>query len=59
MYATTIMDTSAIKAWERAMIFIANSPLRLKFGGGTEVKHALDSQVSIILDKNAIDELLN
>ena len=59
MYATTIIDTSGMKAWERTMLFIANSPLRLKFGGGTEVKNALDSQVSIILDKNAVDELLN
>lgn len=48
-----------MKAWERAMLFVANSPLRLKFGGGTEVKHALDSQVSIILDENAVNELLN
>ena len=59
MYATTIIETSAMKAWERTMLFVANSPLRLKFGGGTEVKHALDSQVHIILDKNAVDELLN
>ena len=59
MYATTIIDTSAMKAWERAMLFIANSPLELKFGGGAEVKHASDSQVHIILDKNAINELLN
>jgi thymidylate synthase len=59
MYAMTIMETSAMKAWERAMLFIANSPEKLKFGGGTEVKHALDSQVTIILDKNAVDELLN
>lgn len=59
MYATTIIDTSAMKAWERAMLFIANSPSELRFGGGTEVKHALDSQVHIILDKNAIDELLS
>ena len=59
MYATTIIETSAMKAWEKAMYFIANSPLNLTFGGGTEVKHALDSQVSIILDKNAVNELLN
>ena len=59
MYATTIIETSAMKAWEKAMYFVANSPSRLKFGGGTEVKHALDSQLSIILDKNAVDELLN
>ena len=59
MYATTILETSAMKAWERAMLFVAGSPLRLKFGGGTEVKHALDSQVSIILDNNAINELLS
>ena len=59
MYATTIMETSAMKAWERAMLFVAKSPLRLTFGGGTEVKHALDSQTSIILDENAIYELLN
>lgn len=59
MYATTIIDSSAMKAWERAMNFVAKSPERLKFGGGTEVKHAYDSQVSIILDENAINELLN
>jgi len=59
MYSTTIIETSAMKAWERAMYFIANSPLKLKFGGGTEVKHAFDSQVSIILDQNAINELFN
>lgn len=59
MYSCCIIETSGMKAWERAMLFVANSPLRLKFGGGKEVKHALDSQVSIILDKNAVDELLN
>ena len=59
MYATTIFETSAMKAWERAMYFVANSPLKLKFGGGAEVKHALDSQTSIILDENAINELIN
>lgn len=59
LYATTIIETSAMKAWERSMYFIANSPLDLRFGGGTEIKHALDSQVSIILDQNAINELLN
>ncbi|MCK4529449.1 hypothetical protein KAW18_18955 [candidate division WOR-3 bacterium] len=59
MYATTILDTSAMKAWERAMLFVAKSPLGLTFGGGTEIKHALDSQASIILDENAVNELLN
>lgn len=59
MYATTIIETSAMKAWERGMYFIANSPLKLRFGGGREIKHALDSQVQIILDENAINELLN
>ena len=59
MYATTIIETSVMKAWERAMLFVSKSPLSLKFGGGTEVKHVLDSQVSIILDNNAINELLN
>ena len=59
MYATTIIETSSMKAWERAMLFVANSPTRLKFGGDTEVKHALDSQVSIILDEYAINECLN
>ena len=48
-----------MKAWERAMIFVAKSPLQLKFGGSTEVKHAVDSQVTIILDENAINEALN
>ena len=59
MYSKTIMETSAMIAWEKAMTFVANSPLKLRFGGGTEIKHALDSQVSIILDKNAVNELLN
>lgn len=59
MYSKTIIETSAMIAWEKAMEFVAYSPLKLKFGGGTEIKHALDSQVSIILDNNAIDELLN
>lgn len=59
MYATTIIDTSAMKAWEKAMNFVAKSPLKLKFGGGDEIKYASDSQVSIILDKNAVNELLN
>jgi len=53
------METNFAKAWERAMLFVANSPQELKFGGGTEVKKARDSQVSIILNKNAIDDALN
>lgn len=59
MYSTTIMETSFPKAWERAVQFVSKSPLELKFGGGTEIKKARDSQVSIILDKNAVQEALN
>lgn len=59
MYATTIMETSAMKAWERAVLFIAKSPLELKFGGGDEIKIANDSQVSFILDENAVNEVLS
>ena len=58
MYATTIIDTSFPKAWERAVEFVRVSLLELKFGGGKEVKHALDSQTEIILDKHAIQEVL-
>lgn len=58
MYATTIIDTSFPKAWERAVRFVRVSPLELRFGGGREIKHALDSQTDIILSKHAIQEVL-
>lgn len=58
MYATTIIETSFSKAWERAMIFVSKSQLNLIFGGGDEIKRARDSQVSIILDTNAIKAAL-
>lgn len=59
MYATTIIDTSFPKAWERAVEFVRESPMNLTFGGGKEVKHALDSQTTIILDRHAILDVLN
>lgn len=58
MYATTILETSMMKAWEQAMLFVADSPLKLTFGGGTEVKYARDSQTTIILNENAVQEAL-
>ena len=59
MYSCCIIETSMMKCWQRAMLFVAKSPLELTFGGGDEIKKAKDSQVSIILDKNAVQEALN
>jgi len=59
MYARTIIETSFPKAWERAVEFVRESPMNLTFGGGKEVKHAVDSQTTIILDKHANLDVLN
>lgn len=58
MYAKTIHSVSFQKAWEEAVNFVKNSPERLTFGGGIEVKHARDSQTTIILDEHAVREVL-
>ena len=58
MYATTIMETSLALAWQRAIEFVSKSPEKIKFGGGKEVKHATDSQTTILLDSNAVNEAL-
>lgn len=58
MYSKTIISVSFPKAWEEAVKFVRKSPQRIQFGGGSEIKHAVDSQVQIILDHNAIDEAL-
>jgi len=58
MYSKTIIDTSFPKAWERAVEFIKKSNHRITFGGGLEVKHAVDSSVTVILDNNAINDAL-
>lgn len=58
MYAKTIHSVSFAKAWEEAVKFVRDSPEKLMFGGGTEIKHAVDSQCSIILDEHAVREVL-
>ena len=59
MYAKTIRSVSFAKAWEEAVKFVRNSPEKLTFGGGKEVKHAVDSQCTIILDEHAVRDVLN
>lgn len=59
MYSKVIIDTSFPKAWERAVCFVRQSKQKLNFGGGTENKHAVDSGCEIILDNNAIQDVLN
>lgn len=58
MYAKTIHSVSFPKAWGEAVKFVRKSPEILTFGGGKEVKHALDSQCTIILDRHAVKEVL-
>ncbi len=59
MYAKTIRSVSFAKAWEEAVKFVRDSPEKLTFGGGKEVKHAHDSQCTIILDEHAVREVLS
>lgn len=42
MYAKTIHSVSFPKAWEEAVKFVRDSPEKLTFGGGKEVKHAVE-----------------
>lgn len=58
MYAKTICSVSFPKAWEEAVKFVRESPEKLVFGGGSEVKHAHDSQCTIVLDRNAVSDVL-
>lgn len=58
MYAKTIHSVSFPKVWEEAVKFVRKSPEKLTFGGGKEVKHAVDSQCTIILDRHAVREVL-
>ncbi len=59
MYAKTIHSVSFPRAWEEAVKFVRKSHEILEFGGGKEVKHAHDSQCTIILDEHAVREVLN
>ncbi|MDO9353944.1 MAG: hypothetical protein Q7T55_09625 [Solirubrobacteraceae bacterium] len=59
MYAKTIRSVSFAKAWEEAVKFVRKSPEKLTFGRGKEVKHAVDSQCTIILDEHAVRDVLN
>jgi len=58
MYGTIIIDNSLPHAWERAMRFVGESPEIFTFGGGSEVKHAVDSQTDFILTHNAVAEAI-
>lgn len=58
MYAKTIRSVSFPKAWEEAVKFVRDSPEKFTFGGGKEVKHARDSQCTIILDEHAVRDVL-
>jgi len=58
MYAKTIRSVSFPKAWEDAVEFVRDSPEKFDFGGGKEVKHARDSQCTIILDEHAVRDIL-
>ncbi len=58
MYATAILETSLALAWQKAIEFVLKSPEHITFGGGKEVKHARDSQCTIILDSNAVGDAL-
>ncbi len=57
MYAKTIISCSFPRAWQEAVEFVRESKMKIKFGGGNEIKHAIDSQVSIILDRHAIEDV--
>ncbi len=59
MHAKTIISCSLPFAWQEAVKFVRKSKHEIIFGGGSEVKHAVDSQVQLILDKNAIQDALN
>lgn len=59
MYAKTIISTSFPLAWQWAVEFVRKSPEKISFGGGKEIKHAVDSQCTIILDEHAVRDVLN
>jgi thymidylate synthase len=59
MYAKTLHSCSFPFAWQEAVNFVKNSKEKISFGGGKEVKHARDSQCTIILDRNAVQDVLN
>ncbi len=58
MYSRTIKSCSLPYAWQQAVKYVRKSPQRIKFGGGTEIKHARDSQIQIILDNHGIEDAL-
>lgn len=59
MYAKTIKSVSFMLAWQEAVKFVIKSPEVFSFGGGKEIKHARDSQCTIILDEHAVRDVLN
>ncbi len=59
MHAKTIKTCSLPYGWQEMVKFVRKSSHIIEFGGGNEIKHALDSQVQIILDHHAINDALN
>lgn len=59
MYAKTIRSTSFPLAWQWTVEFVRKSPEKIVFGGDKEIKHAVDSQCTIILDEHAVRDVLN
>ncbi len=58
MYSKTIRSVSFPLAWQKAVEFVSESPEKLVFGKGKEIKHARDSQCTIILDEHAVRDVL-
>lgn len=59
MHAKTIKTCSLPYGWQEMVKYVRESKHIIEFGGGTEIKHAHDSQVQIILDHHAIEDALN
>jgi len=59
MHSKTIKTCSLPYGWQEMVKFVRESKHIIEFGGGTEIKHAHDSQVQILLDNHAINDALN
>ena len=59
MHSKTIKTCSLAYGWQEMVKYVRESKHIIEFGGGTEIKHAHDSQVQILLDNHAINDALN
>lgn len=59
MHSKTIKTCSLPYGWQEMVKYVRESKHIIEFGGGTEIKHAHDSQVQILLDNHAINDALN